>query len=95
MPTRLSLRAFTLAGALLWGAAVALTTLFFASSSYGGLWFDLLQDIYPGYELGAGSTTKAAFIGALYGGADGALASLGFAALYNALLKLFFPLTKN
>ena len=93
MPTRLSLRAFAAAGAIFWGLAVFLSALLYSGSTYGGAWIDLLESIYPGFDITGGPILWNALIGGLYGAADGAVCALLFGWLYNYLLRKFHPWT--
>ena len=79
---KLSLRAMTLAGALLWGGGILLVGLINqASPGYGLGFLQMLSSVYPGFH--AFHTFQGILVGTLDGVVDGAIAGLLFAWLYN------------
>ena len=76
----LNAKALGLAGGLLWGLCMfVLTFVGMYVSGYGSLYYELLMSVYPGYELSVGG----AFLGFLYGFADGVISLFLFGWLYN------------
>jgi hypothetical protein len=81
---KLSLKAVTISGALLWGGAILLIGLINLSRpGYGLNFLQLTTSVYPWFH--ASHTIRSVAIGALDGLVDGALAALVFAALYNSI----------
>lgn len=81
---RLNLRAFAIAVAILWGAAVLLVGLAnLVQPAYGVAFLEILASIYPGYHA-AGSFGDL-LVGFLYALVDGLVAGLVFGLLYNSL----------
>jgi hypothetical protein len=79
---KLSLRAVTISGALLWGGAILLVGLINLSRpDYGLNFLQLTSSVYPWFH--ASHTLGSVVIGTIDGLVDGALAALIFAALYN------------
>lgn len=85
---RLSIIAFSLSAALLWGIAVLLVAI--ANRilpPYGGAFLQFVASLYPGYHPGAG--LGSVVIGTLWGLVDGAIAGAVFAWLYNLFARKF------
>lgn len=81
---RLDTRALAIAGALLWGGALATVGLArLAWPGYGGAFLEVMASIYPGYDAAGGFGGVLA--GTLYGALDGGLAGLILGWLYNRL----------
>jgi hypothetical protein len=79
---KLSIKAFTLTFAIIWGATVFIVGIGnLISSGYGTMFLQLMASIYPGYD--ASPTFGSVIIGTLYALLDGAIAGLIFAWLYN------------
>jgi hypothetical protein len=82
---KLRIRALALAGGIVWGLYVFLTTLWL-------LWFHdgasvtLLVNLYPGYA----TTYLGSFIGLLWGFVDGAFCGALTAWLYNRFQRVFY-----
>lgn len=84
---RLSLRATMLAGGLLWGGAILMVSLVnHARPDYGVSFLQMMSSVYPWFH--ASHTIAAILVGTLDGLADGALAGLLFAWLYNTFCGL-------
>jgi hypothetical protein len=82
---KLSIKAFTLTCAILWGASVFIIGIAnLISSGYGTMFLQLMASIYPGYD--ASPTFGSVIVGTLYALLDGAIAGLVFALLYNLFL---------
>ena len=81
---RLNALKFGLAGGIITGLCVLLTTLFISLTGQGAQWFALLEDIY-GF-LGYDTTLFGAILGAIYGFIDGFIFTWIFALIYNKLL---------
>jgi hypothetical protein len=79
---KLSLKAITISGALLWGGAILLVGLINLSRpGYGLNFLQLTSSVYPWFH--ASHTFSSVVIGTIDGLVDGAVAALIFAALYN------------
>lgn len=79
---KLSIKAFTLTFAIIWGATVFIVGIGnLISSGYGTMFLQLMASIYPGYD--ASPTFGSVIIGTLYALLDGAIAGLIFVWLYN------------
>jgi len=78
----LNKKAFGLASGILWGVIVLAAT-FVVMWRGGGDHLYLLKQFYPGYEV----SFWGAFIGLVYGFADGFVCGYAFAWLYNKLAK--------
>ena len=79
---KLSLKAITISGALLWGGAIFVVGLINLSDpAYGLNFLQLTSSVYPWFH--ASHTIGSVLIGTIDGLVDGALAALIFAALYN------------
>jgi hypothetical protein len=84
---RLSLKAMALAGALVWGSAILLVILInHASPGYGSSFLQMMSSVYPGFH--ALQTVRGSFVGTIEGLADGGVAGLLFAWLYNTFAGL-------
>jgi len=68
---------------ILWGLVLFIMTLVAANNGYGAHLFELMQGIYPYYEL----STAGAFWGLLWGFLDGAIGTYILVWLYNMLVK--------
>jgi hypothetical protein len=80
---KLSVSAFTLAAAIVWGATVLLCGIAnLIWPTYAVAFLDLVASIYPGYDR-VGNIGEV-IVGALYAVVDGAVFGLVFALLYNA-----------
>jgi phosphotransferase system glucose/maltose/N-acetylglucosamine-specific IIC component len=78
---KLSIKALTLAGAILWGAAVFLIGIaHLIWPSYGTAMLEAAASIYPGYTVGGFGSV---IVGTVYALLDGAIAGAVFAWLYN------------
>jgi hypothetical protein len=81
---KLSLKAITISGALLWGGAILLVGLINLSRpGYGLNFLQLTSSVYPWFH--ASHTISSVVIGTIDGFVDGAVAALIFAALYNGI----------
>ncbi|OFV99888.1 MAG: hypothetical protein A3F68_03400 [Acidobacteria bacterium RIFCSPLOWO2_12_FULL_54_10] len=82
---KLSLKAFTIAGALVWGGyGIFLTGLAnMVVPSYGEHFLLTFTSVYPGYH--ASRTVGDLLVGTLYGMADGGAVGFLLAWLYNLL----------
>lgn len=79
---KLNLLAMATAFGLLWGGAILMTGVCnLVWEGYGQAFLDLTASIYPGYK--ATASFGQIIIGTLYGLADGGVAGLIFAWLYN------------
>ena len=75
----LNVKAFGLAGGVLWGAMVFLCTWLNIFFGYGPMWMSLLADFYPGFHV----SFIGSFIGLIYGFIDGFIALFVIGWLYN------------
>ena len=81
---RFSVRAVALTGAILWGGLVLLMGIANAIwPSYGALFMQLLDSIYPGYH--ATGSAGSVIVAALYAIVDGAVVGFLIAWIYNRL----------
>jgi hypothetical protein len=79
---RISARAMALVSALLWGGCLLFVGLInIGAPSYGAEFLRLMSSVYPGFH--DTRTWGEVILGAVYGLADGAIAGLLFAWLYN------------
>lgn len=79
---KLSIKAFALSAAILWGLAMLLTTLAnMLFTGYGTGFLEAMSSIYPGFTPGHG--VKSIITGTLYGIVDAGIAGAIFAWLYN------------
>jgi len=74
--------ALGLAGGIVWGASVFAATLWILITGSAGTTIALLAKFYMGYSVSIGG----AFIGLVWGFADGFIAGLVIAWLYNAFI---------
>jgi hypothetical protein len=82
---KLSVKAATIAGGLLWGGAILLVGLInLISPGYGLAFLQMMSSVYPWFN--PSHTLSSILVGSLEGFLDGAIASLLFAWLYNALM---------
>lgn len=80
---KLSIRALTIASALLWGGGLLFVgVLNLASASYGVAFLQMMSSVYPGFH--ASRTFGDVIAGTLYALVDGAICGLLFGWLYNA-----------
>ncbi len=83
---KLSIKAFAITAAILWGFAlmiVGCANLIWPV--YGAEFLNVVSSIYPGYETGTGVT--GIVVSSLYGVVDAGIAGMIFAWLYNILVK--------
>jgi hypothetical protein len=81
---KLSLKAITIAGAILWGSAILLVGLINLSRpGYGLDFLQMTSSIYPWFH--PTHTLTSVLVGTIDGLVDGAIVALIFAALYNTL----------
>ena len=79
---KLSIKAFSLAAAGIWGLAMLFTTTVnMISPGYAVDFLVIVSSIYPGFEPGLG--IKSIVVGTLYGIVDAGIAGAVFAWLYN------------
>ncbi len=81
---RLSIKAMTIAGAVVWGVyGIFLTgVLNLLFPPYGGQFLQMMSSVYPGYQVTSGF--PGLLLGTVYGLADGAIAGFLLALIYNA-----------
>ncbi len=80
---RFSLKAVTLAVAIVWGGAILLVGLVnLVWPAYGLGFLQAISSVYPGFHVS--HTIGSVLIGTIYGLLDGAVAGILFAWLYNA-----------
>lgn len=83
---KLSVKAFTVAAALLWGGGflfVGVVNLIWPP--YGGAFLEVMSSIYPGYR--AMASFGNVIVGTLYALLDAAIAGAVFAWLYNIFAR--------
>jgi len=79
---KLSVRALTIASALLWGGALLFVGLVnLASPPYGVAFLQMVGSVYPGFD--ASGTFGDVIVGTIYALVDGAVCGFLFAWLYN------------
>jgi hypothetical protein len=84
---RLSLKAMTLTGALLWGGCMlAVGLLNWGNSAYGSDFLRLMSSVYPGYHTSP--TLGSVAIGTVYGFVDGAIGGFLFGSIYDWALSV-------
>jgi hypothetical protein len=72
---------FGLAGGILWGLCMFVTTIISMYTGYASQWLMLMSNVYPGYSIsGSGS-----LLGLLYGFIDGFVGLFLLAWIYNKL----------
>lgn len=76
---RLNVRALGLAGGIVWGLAIFLTTYWFLVLGHGGTMLSKLSNVYLGYSV----TWYGAFVGLVWGFVDGFIGGALLAWLYN------------
>lgn len=82
---RLSMKALTIAGGILWGGAVFLCGIANALwPSYGAAFLEMAASIYPGFH--PSGSVGSIVIGTAYAILDGAVGGLLFGWLYNRCL---------
>ncbi len=81
--TKLDARRFGLAGGILWGVILFLTTLFSLPTNYAVDFLEIIVSVYPGYTISLGGS----FVGLIYGFIDASIAGFIFAWLYNWLSR--------
>lgn len=80
---RVSLKAISLSGAILWGFAMLLVGLInMAVPTYGVDFLRIMSSVYPGADTAA--TLGRVLLGTAYGFVDGAVAGALFGLLYSA-----------
>ena len=72
-----------LAGGILWGACMFVTTILAICCGYGKNWLMMMGDVYPGYTISAGGS----IVGLIYGFIDGYVGLFLLGWLYNKLAK--------
>ena len=83
---KLSVKAFAISAAIIWGLAMLLTTtLNMLYPGYGAGFLDAMSSVYPGFTPYMG--VKSIITGTLYGVVDAGIAGLVFAWLYNCFVK--------
>ena len=83
---KLSVKAFALTAAVIWGLAMLLVGIAnLIWPAYGIEFLEVVSSIYPGYETGTGTT--GVVISTIYGVVDAGIAGLIFAWLYNLFVK--------
>ena len=81
----ISVKAFTLSSAILWGSAMLLVGLIhMVSPSYGVEFLRIMSSVYPGADTAP--TMGRVLLGALYGVVDGAVAGACFSWLCSAFM---------
>lgn len=81
---RLSMKGLAISAGLLWGGAILFVGLInLAASGYGANFLQMVSSVYPGFHFTR--TFGDVLIGGVDGIADGAIAGLLFAWLYNIL----------
>lgn len=82
---KLNVKAFGLAGGILWGLGLFLMTIIvmLIGQGYGITFLGIISNVYPGYKVTAGG----AFLGLVYGFIDGFIGCAVFAWLYNKLVR--------
>ncbi len=87
---QLSLKAMVIAGGILWGSAILLVGLInLADPNYGASFLQMTNSVYPWFRTT--HTIRNVLIGTMEGAADGAVAALIFAWLYNAFASSQTP----
>ena len=82
---KLSVSAFTLTAAILWGATVLLCGIAnLIWPTYAEAFLKLVASIYPGYDYDGVRNIGEVIVGTVYAVVDGAVFGLVFALLYNA-----------
>ncbi len=80
---RLSIKAFTLSSAILWGLAMLVVGLIhIADPTYGSEFLRVMSSVYPGADTAP--TIARVLVGTVYGFVDGAVAGLLFGLFYAA-----------
>ncbi len=83
---KLSVQAFTISAAILWGMAMLLMNVAnMLYPDYAAEFLRVIANVYPGYEAGLG--IRSVVIGTLYGIVDAGIAGAIFAWLYNLFAK--------
>jgi len=83
---KLSLKAFTLTGAILWGGAVLLCAILNAIwPPYAQEFLQVVSSVYPGYKVT--QTIGSIISGTLYAALDGGIGAFIFAWVYNKISK--------
>ncbi len=80
---KLCARSFGLAGGILWGLALLVTTWISIPTHYAAGFLDIIQGIYPGYRV----SFIGSFLGLAYGFVDGFAGLFILAWLYNRIQK--------
>ncbi len=83
---KLSVKALTYAGAILWGLIVLLVGVAnLIWPPYGAAFLSLMSSVYPGYKVAA--SLGNVIVGTLYAVVDGAFGGALFAWIYNHFAK--------
>jgi len=82
MSNKLDARKFGLAGGILWGAVMLVSTILAVSTGYATEFLNLFASIYPGFNISGGGVV----VGLIYGFVDGFVGCWLFAKIYNGLL---------
>jgi len=83
---KLSLKPFTLTGAILWGGSVSLCAILNAIwPPYAQEFLQVVSSIYPGYKVT--QTIGSIAVATLYAALDGGIAAFIFAWIYNKISK--------
>ncbi|HKK16624.1 MAG TPA: hypothetical protein VJ981_07945 [Gammaproteobacteria bacterium] len=83
---KLSVKAFAISAAIIWGLAMLLTTtLNLLYPGYGAGFLAAMSSVYPGFTPSLG--VKSIITGTLYGVVDAGIAGAVFAWLYNCFVK--------
>ncbi len=72
-----------LAGGIVWGACMFVTTLLSMITGYAQDFLKIMGSVYPGYKIGI----LGSFIGLIYGFLDGFIGFYLFGLVYNRLEK--------
>jgi hypothetical protein len=91
---KISPKALAMAFALIWGGAIACTSIVhLVAPSYATSFLELVSSIYPGFH--GGRSLSDALVGTLYALLDGGFAGLIVAWLYNLFLPRSGPVSSQ
>jgi hypothetical protein len=86
-----SIKAITIASALLWGGCMLLIGLInLADPSYGGEFLRMISSVYPGADTSR--TLNRVLLGTVYGFVDGAIVGYVFGSLYRLFVREHRPM---